>query len=84
MVANRSEHLFMPCIEEAHDELVGMLRQQPVRGQSVRRKVTQIPGYNHVGSGADRSRQDVAVSRVGEIKPWYEASAILGERRLTA
>ena len=74
MIANRCEHVSMVCIKETQYELIGMLRLQPVRRQSVRRKVTQVPGYNHIRSGADRCRQDVAVSRVGEIKPWYGLS----------
>ena len=69
MAADGGKHRSRLKFEETADEIIRMPRLQTMRSQSIRRKIPQVLRYDHVGLPSDCRRQDMTVSRVGQVEP---------------
>ena len=69
MAADGGKHRSRLKFEETADEIIRMPRLQTMRSQSIRRKIPQVPRYDHFGLPSDCRCQDMTVPRVGQVEP---------------
>lgn len=68
LVSNRSANRGRGELEEMSDEIIGMLRIDSVRGDTVFGEIFQVIGDDHAGLATDRGGKNMTVVRIGQFE----------------